>query len=65
MHVHALSIEPLPRQHQPMLQTQPSGTRRGCSIAASQAPADVNRQLATASRPPFAGGAVGNTLGVV
>jgi len=65
MHVHALSIESLPRQHQSMLQTQSSETRRDCPIAASQAPADVNKQLATTSRPPFVGDAVGNTLEVM
>ncbi len=66
VHMHILSIKPLPRQHQLMPETQPSWTRRGCPIAVSQAPAgDVTRPLATASRHPFAGGTVGKTLRVV
>ncbi len=66
VHMHILSIKPLPRQHQLVPETQPSWIRRGCPIAASQAPAgDVTRPLATASRHQFAGGTVGNTVRVV
>ncbi len=66
VHMNILSIKPLPRQHQLVPETQPSWTRRGCSIAASQASAgDVIRSLATASRHSFAGGTVENTLRMV
>lgn len=62
MHMHALSIESLSRQHQSMLQTQLSETWQDCSIVTSQTSADVNRQLATASRFSFVDDAVENTL---
>ncbi len=35
VHMHILSIKPLPRQHQLVPETQPSWTRRGCPIATS------------------------------
>jgi len=66
VHMHILSIKPLPRQHQLVPETQPSWIRRGCSIAASQASAeDVIRPLATASCHQFADGKVGNTIRMV
>jgi len=66
MHMHILSIKSLSRQHQLMLETQSSWTRRDCSIVVSQTlTEDVIRLLATASRHSFVDDTVEKTLRVM